>query len=99
MDKRSSPALGVSADETLISAKKYYALQHYSQALPLFVKAAEAGNGEAALYLGFMYANGLGGLVKIRPTLMRYPAQCGVRAELQRDGAKGARAAGVPPLI
>jgi TPR repeat protein len=62
--QKSSPAVGISADEALISAKKYYALQQYSQALPLFVKAAEAGNGEAAVYLGFMYANGQGGLPK-----------------------------------
>lgn len=60
----SSPAVGISANDTLINAKKYYALQQYSEALPLLRKAAEAANAEAALYLGVMYANGLGGLAK-----------------------------------
>jgi TPR repeat protein len=62
--QNSSPAVGTSAEETLISAKKYYALQQYSEALPLLLKAAEAANAEAAVYLGVMYANGQGGLAK-----------------------------------
>jgi TPR repeat protein len=60
----SSPAVGISAEEALISAKKHYALQQYSQALPLFRKAANAANGEAARYLGDMYESGQGGLAK-----------------------------------
>jgi len=62
--QKSSPVVGVDADQTLIVAKKYHTLQQYAQALPLFVKAAEGMNGEAALYLGVMYANGRGGLAK-----------------------------------
>jgi len=62
--QNSSPAVGSSAAETLASAKKYYALHQYSQASPLFLKAAAAGNGEAAFYLGLMYQNGQGGFAK-----------------------------------
>jgi TPR repeat protein len=45
---------------TLINAKKYYTDRQYSQALPLFLEAAHAGNREAASYLGIMYEKGRG---------------------------------------
>jgi hypothetical protein len=60
---RSTP-FGARVEETLISAKQYYAASQYDQALPLLRKAAEAGNGEAAFYLGSMYQEGKGGLPK-----------------------------------
>src|ERR1035438_2311147 len=47
-------------ETTLIQAKKDYAVQKYSLALPLFRKAAQAPNGEAARYLGMMYEYGQG---------------------------------------
>ncbi len=40
------------------TARNYYTERQYDQALPLFRKAAEEGNAEAAGYLGLMYANG-----------------------------------------
>ena len=57
--KRATP-FGISAEQMLISGKKYYASEQYAQALPLFREAAEAGNGEAAFYLGLMYDHGQG---------------------------------------
>jgi TPR repeat protein len=61
--KRATP-FGIGLEETLMAAKKFYADKQYGQALPLFRKAAEAGNGVAASYLGYMYANSLGDLTK-----------------------------------
>jgi Sel1 repeat len=57
--KRATP-FGINAEETLIIAKKYDADGQWGRALPLFRKAAEAANGEAAFHLGFMYKNGRG---------------------------------------
>ena len=51
-------------DETLLRAKTYWNENQYDQALPLFRRAVEAGNEEAAVYLGVMYQNGQGGLPK-----------------------------------
>jgi len=63
-DSKSGPAAGSSTFETLILAKQHFALKQYSEAFPLFLKAAEAGNGEACTYLGAIYQNGLGGLAQ-----------------------------------
>ena len=48
----------------LITGESYYKAGQYEQALPLFRKAAESGDGEAAAYLGLIYEKGLGGLPK-----------------------------------
>jgi len=50
--------------DTLASALNYYKSGQYEQSLPLFRKAAELGNGEAAGYMGLVYEKGLGGWPK-----------------------------------
>jgi hypothetical protein len=62
--QESSPAAETGAGQTLVLARQLYARQQYAQALPLFLKAAEGADGEAALYVGVMYDHGQGGLTK-----------------------------------
>jgi len=50
----------IDAEETTRNAGRYYQAGQWDQAMPLFRSAAEAGNGEAAFYLGNMYASGHG---------------------------------------
>jgi TPR repeat protein/predicted Ser/Thr protein kinase len=57
------PTIEVGAGE-MTAARKCYAEGKYEQALPLFCRAAEAGNAEAAAYVGRMYETGLGSLPK-----------------------------------
>lgn len=48
------------ADDRLAVATKWFDDRDYDNALPVFRSAAEAGNAEAQMYLGRMYANGQG---------------------------------------
>jgi TPR repeat protein len=61
--QESSPAPAVNAKQMkaiLKSAQRSYDHQQYAQALPLFLKAANAGNGVGMRCLGVMYATGRG---------------------------------------
>jgi TPR repeat protein len=61
-----TPATPSGADVAGIvaSAKGYYTAGQYERALPLFRSAAESGNAEAAVYVGYMHETGRGGLPK-----------------------------------
>ena len=56
--------IATSVEDDVSAAKKYYENAQYDLALPLFRRAAEAGNGEGADYLGFLYETGWGVLQK-----------------------------------
>jgi TPR repeat protein len=56
----STPAL----NDSLAAPKRYFQAKQDAQAVPLFREASEAGNAEAALYLGIIYEDGHGGLPK-----------------------------------
>ena len=55
-DPRRNTSFGAEAEVTLKNAKDFYAAGNYDAAFPLFYKAAQDGTGEAARYLGLMYA-------------------------------------------
>jgi len=53
-------SFGITADEALIKGKEYFSARRYKMALPFIQKSAESGSNMAMLYLGVMYADGLG---------------------------------------
>jgi TPR repeat protein len=61
---KSTTPSGIGSKEAMLNAKAFYKAGRYQEALPLFRAAAEAGDGEAAGYLGAMYDGAQGGLPK-----------------------------------
>jgi len=56
-----TPSPTPSAAESLAQAKSYLDAKDFAKALPLLQKAADAGDTDAMLNLGWLYANGNGG--------------------------------------
>jgi TPR repeat protein len=52
--------LGLAAEQDLVQAKRFFDAQDYDGARPFFMRAANAGNAEAMMYLGHIYDVGRG---------------------------------------
>ena len=59
-DPERNTSFGAEAVVTLKNARDLYTAGNYDAAFPIFNKAAQDGNGEAARYVGFMYEKGSG---------------------------------------
>lgn len=57
--ERATP-FGIMAEKVLIKGREHYNVEKYRTALPLFKESAKHGSGEAMVYIGYMYGQGLG---------------------------------------
>ena len=55
-----TPSPSTGSEAPLANAKAFYQARNYAEAIPAFIQAAEAGNGEAMGCLGYMYLKGRG---------------------------------------